>query len=102
MLFLKKIIEKIDEELEDAESYAEMALEHQASDEDIADIFCKIAEQEIGHMNMLHGIVVKIIDRHKKEGKEVPVAMQAIWDYEHEKMIDNAKEVKMLISMYKE
>ena len=28
--------------------------------------------------------------------------MQAIWDYEHEKMIDNAKEVKMLISMYKE
>ena len=45
---------------------------------------------------------VKIIDKHKKEGKEVPVAMQAIWDYEHEKMIDNAKEVKMLISMYKE
>ena len=38
----------------------------------------------------------------KKEGKEVPVAMQAIWDYKHEKMIDNAKEVKMLISMYKE
>ena len=38
----------------------------------------------------------------KKEGKEVPVAMQAIWDYEHEKMIDNAKEVKMLIFMYKE
>ena len=38
----------------------------------------------------------------KKEGKEARVAMQAIWDYEHEKMIDNAKEVKMLISMYKE
>lgn len=69
---------------------------------DMADIFCKIAEQEIGHMNMLYGIAVKIIDRHKKEGKEVPVGMQAIWDYEHEKMIDNAKEVKMLISMYKE
>ena len=51
---------------------------------------------------MLHGIAVKIIDRHKKEGKEVPVAIQAIWYYEHEKMIDNAKEVKMLISMYKE
>ena len=51
----------------------------------MADIFCKIAEQELGHMNMLHGIAVKIIDRHKKEGKEVPVAMQAIWDYEHEK-----------------
>ena len=32
-------------------------------------------------MNMLYGIAVKIIDRHKKEGKEVPVAMQAIWDY---------------------
>ena len=45
---------------------------------------------------------VKIIDKHKKEGKEAPVVMQAVWDYEHEKMIDNAKEVKMLISMYKE
>ena len=36
---------------------------------DMADIFCKIAEQEIGHMNMLHGIAVKIIDRYKKRRK---------------------------------
>lgn len=102
MLIIKKLVKEIKEELHGAESYIKLALEYQDKDEDMADVFCKIAEQEMVHVSMLHGLVTKVIEKHKKEGKEVPVAMQAVWDYEHENMMEESKEIKMMIAMYKE
>jgi len=51
---------------------------------------------------MLHNSVVKIINDYKTSGEEVPPAMQAVYDYLHEKFIDETKEVKILQQMYVE
>ena len=51
-------------------------------------------------MQMLHGQVVKIIDAYRKTNGEPPEKMLAIYDYLHEKAIDETKEVKILQQMY--
>ena len=52
-------------------------------------------------MDFLHGEVVRQIDRYRKAKGEPPTSMQAIYDYLHEKQIDEAKGVKEYQSMYR-
>ena len=72
------------------------------------DDFCSVEGgsiylQMIRHVNMdlLHGEVVRQIDRYRKAKGEPPTSMQAIYDYLHEKQIDEAKGVKEYQSMYR-
>lgn len=53
-------------------------------------------------MSMLHNEVVKIIDEFRKTKGEPPVPMMAVYEHEHRKQIQAAKEAKLLQSMYKE
>ena len=52
-------------------------------------------------MDLLHSEVVRQIDRYRKAKGESPTSMQAIYDYLHEKQIDEAKGVKEYQSMYR-
>ena len=42
-----------------------------------------------------------MIDRSRREGKEVPEAMTAVWEWEHDNMLDEMADVKRLQDMYK-
>ena len=42
-----------------------------------------------------------MIKAYQATGKEVLVAMQAVWDFEHEMHVDDLAKVKTLLSMYK-
>ena len=53
-------------------------------------------------MQILHNQVVKIIEKYRKENGEPPASMLAVYDYLHEKFIEEAKEVKMMQQMYME
>ena len=78
-----KVIEKlenfIDSEIRDAEVYAKCALKYKESDPTL----------------------VRQIEQYRKTKGEPPAAMQAIYDYLHEKQIDKAKDVKSCQSMYR-
>ena len=102
MKLIKTIVEDIKEELEGAEHYAKLATQYKDEDKALAENYAKMAEAELGHVNALHAQVVRIIkDWKATNGKEVPAAMQAVWDWEHEQMIDKAAGIKMLLSMYR-
>lgn len=61
-----------------------------------------LSSEEMRHMQMLHNQVTKIIENYRKNNGEPPVEMTAVYDYLHEKFIEEAKEVKMLQQMYME
>ena len=101
MKIIKKLIEQMDDELNGAEEYAEGALKYKEKDKILADLYFNMSLQEMKHHDDLHMQVVRMISEYRKEHGEPPVAMQAVYDWEHEKAIDRAKEIKTLQGMYK-
>lgn len=100
MTLIKRLCEWIDDELEDAEKYARAALELKDSQPELSRAVYSISQQEMEHMNILHGQVVNLINDYKKTKGEPPAAMLAVYDYIHKKQIDEAAEVKNLQAMY--
>lgn len=95
---IKHIVRQIRNELEGAEKYAKIAAELKASNSVNASAYAEMARQELGHIDTLHKMAVKAIERQKAEGVTPPAAMQAVWDWEHENMIDKVAKIKMLLA----
>ena len=102
MKVMKKLSEHIEEEIGDAECYAKWALETKEEYPSLADTLYKISLEEMGHMEALHKEVVKLIEDYRKNEGEPPAGMLAVYDYLHERQIEEAKEAKTYQQMYKE
>lgn len=98
---IKLLMEHIEDELGDAHTYAELALEYKATDPELADLFCKLSGEETNHMNALHKAVVAHIDDYRRKKGEPPEAMMAVYEYLHKRDIDKAEKVGVLQAMYK-
>jgi hypothetical protein len=101
MKILKDLIEKANDTMEEIEWYAEKAHHLRVDHKPLADAYIKIAEMHVTIYNLLHEKMVMLIEEQKNKGVQVPAAMQAIWDYEHEKLIKEFAEAKYLIEEYK-
>ena len=99
---LKEIIRDIGDKLDGAEIYAKAAVKHKTQYSSLAGVYCRIAQDDLTHVEMLHKQAVDMIGEKQRSGVTVLEAMQAVWDYEHEKQIEDAADVKRLIDMYKE
>lgn len=100
MKIIKQLVEKIDDELEDAEAYINLACQTKEKDSVLADTYYKLSLEEMGHMNMLHDQVVRIINDFKKSN-EIPAGMQTLYDYVHEREMKWATKIKIKQEMYK-
>lgn len=95
------LFEKISEEIEGARNYAKCALRFKDIDSDRAATYLEMSKQELGHVDRLHAMVVRIIKKYKATGAEVPGDMQNLYNWQHDKMIDCVAKVKDLHAMYK-
>ena len=96
---IKDIVKDIREELEDAEHYAKTSAKMKAEDSTNASVYADMARQELGHADNLHKMAVRAIERQKASGVIPPAAMQAVWDWEHDNMMEKVARIKMLLSM---
>ena len=85
-----KVIEKLENFIDSEIHDAECALKYKEPDPTLAKLFYDLSTEEMRHMDLLHGEVVRQIEQYRKTKGEPPVAMQAIYDYLHEKQIDKA------------
>lgn len=102
MKIIKILSEKIEEEIKDAKSYADMSIKYKEEYPELSRTLYNLSLQEMEHMNLLHNEVTTIIKRHRETNGEPPVEMMAVYDYLHNKQIENSLEVKTLQNMYKE
>lgn len=101
MKILTSIIEKANDTLKEIEWYSEKAILLRDEYKPIADVYNKIADIHIDIYDMLHKQMVDLIDQKKRDGIQIPAEMSAIWNYEHEKLIKEFKDAKVLVEEYK-
>jgi len=102
MKIIQQLSEYIEEEISDSCKYAKAALEWKDKNRGLADTFFTLSQEEMKHMTMLHGEVVKLIEEYRKSNGEPPANMLAVYDYLHKQQIKHAEEAKRYQSMYRE
>ncbi len=93
MEIIKQLSEQIDDELDDAHKYIKKALKEKEKYPQIADVYYRLSNEEMSHVDLLHGAAVAKINE-IRQTQEVPPAMQAVYDYLHQKQIDKAAKIK--------
>lgn len=99
MKIIQQLSEQIDDELNDANDYIHKALQVRSSYPKVADVYFKLSNEEMNHVNMLHNAVTAIINE-LRQTQEVPPSMQAVYDYLHEKQIDKAALIRATQAEY--
>jgi rubrerythrin len=102
MKIIEHLSDLINEEIDGACNYAKLALKYKEERPQLAQTFYNLTVDEMKHIDMLHDEVVKIINDHKATGAEVPVEMQAVYDYVHAKQIDRVHNIKVYMDQYKD
>jgi ferritin len=98
---IKLLVEHIEEELEDACTYAELALEYKHKDQDMAQMFYKLSTEEMNHKDMLHNQVTKLIAEHRRTTGEPPKEMMAVYDFMHKRFMDKAEKILNLQNLFR-
>ena len=98
---IKLLMEHIEDELEDAHTYAELAVKYKHDDPELADLFYRLSGEEMNHMNALHKAVVSRIEEYRKQKGEPPAAMMAVYEYLHKRDIERAENVGVVQGLYK-
>jgi hypothetical protein len=105
MKIIKEIIEHIDEEMEGVCEYIKFASKTKSENEYVFDTLMTIIPQEIKHIEMLHDVAVKEINKSREDlrmkGKEIPAYMFEMWQDEHEKYIEELSKIKYKVEMLK-
>lgn len=98
---IAEIVANIREELDGATEYAKKATQYKDQDRALSEAYAALATAELEHVDRLHAQAVRMIKEQAATGKEVPPGMQAVWDWEHDRMVDHVARVKTMLDMYR-
>lgn len=99
MRAIKKYVESIDEEIEDAKKYAEKYVEAKAKgDPAKANRYREMASDELKHATFLHEWAIAEIQEISKVFTP-PVEMQEKWDKAHKEYVERVAWVKQMLAM---
>ena len=102
MKIIKCLSQQIEDEMEDADKYIDLAMKWKSDEPDTADLFYALSLEEMGHMEKLHNEVVELINTYRNEHGEPPKEMMILYEYLHEMHIKTATQIKVKQGMYKE
>lgn len=96
---IKELVERIDDELNSAEEYAEKFIEYKADGESsMATKFMDMASQEMSHATTMHDLAMKEIEK-VSAVFNAPAEMREKWDKSHAEYIQRAARIKSMLNM---
>lgn len=98
MKVIKTLAKQIVDEVEGVEGYAKCALTYRGVDDNLANLYHRLAETEYEHVERLHEAVVRKIEELGEV--EVPAKMRAKWDKQHHEIIDKMATAKMYLNLW--
>ena len=101
MKIIKCLSEQIEDELEDAQKYIDLAMRWKAEEPETADLFYELSVEEMGHMEKLHKEVAEIIEEYRNGHGDPPKEMMTLYEYLHDKHMGVATRVKISQGIYK-
>lgn len=93
---IKEIVEYIRKELDRSEEYARSAVHAREKNRSLCDTYANNARQALDTVNMLHEQGVRLI---REYPNQPPAPMQAVWEWEHERMIDSMSKIRSLLDL---
>ena len=100
MKVIAKIVDLIEDEIDGAQQYAELAIKYKTEHPRLAEKLHELAGVEMAHVKALHTEATRLIEETRQRDGEPPAAMLAIYEYEHQKQIKHAAEIKALLDEY--
>ena len=101
MEMIKKIVDQAEDEISGAMEYIKCAIKYKSEYPAIAQAYYEMSTAEMGHFNNLHEMVTRLIEDYKAKGVEIDKTMEAIYEYEHEKMMEKATKIRVMQDMFK-
>lgn len=99
MKAIKELIKRIDEELADAQCYAEKYVETKAEGQnEWASNFRTMAENELSHATKMHEYAVMKIDKINQVYKPKQEMLDK-WEKAHKEYVDQAAWIKQMLTM---
>lgn len=98
MKYIMEMVKRIDEEINDAQTYAEKYLECKAKDSPFAQRWKEMAGDELRHAQYIHDYAVAEIDKLRKVYTP-PVAMQEEWDKAHKEYVERVAVTRQMLTM---
>ena len=100
MKIIKCLAEKIEEELNDADAYIELAMQWKGEQPETAALFYELSTEEMGHVDKLHADVTRLISDYRQKTGEPPKEMLTLYNYLHEKHMAKAMRIKVKQGMF--
>lgn len=97
---MRQVEEQMEDELESAMRYIQLALNMKYSDRDFADAYFDMARQEVGHINVLHGLVTKSIKNMDGLSEEY-VIMSKIYSFLRGQNAEKSEKVNTLLELFR-
>jgi uncharacterized protein Yka (UPF0111/DUF47 family) len=94
MKIMKDIISHMSDTMNEAEDYLSEARLIKEEYPTLFNTYIKLAEEHCQHYLSLHTAVVAIINDYRRNKGEVPPTMKAIYDYEHERLMEEFEDLK--------
>lgn len=98
MYQLKMMMNQMQDELKDAQKYINCAMEYKDKDKMLAEMYYNLSTQEMKHHDEIMAHATRILKEHPAYDKD---KMQIIFDWEKEREMEWAKDIKMKQAMYK-
>ena len=101
MKIIRCLSELIEEELEDAGKYIDLASKWKEDEPQIAALFAELSTEEMGHVDKLHRAVSEKITEHKARNGDPPREMMVLYDYLHDRHIAEATKIRIRQNMFR-